>query len=65
MSSENVEFDQLCLILKHYLVLADKKSYLEHFINYDSSVYVNSLIDRFNASSHTPNVQWMITEILK
>ncbi len=65
MFSENVEFDQLCLILKHYLVLAEKKSYLEHFINYDSSIYLNLLVDRFNRSASSPNVQWMITEILK
>lgn len=65
VDSEKVEFDQICLILKHYLLLDDNKSYLEHFISHDSNFYLNMLLDRFNLSRDSPNVQWMITELLK
>ena len=63
--NQNVEFDQICLILKHYLLLETDKSYLNHFLKHEQNVYLNMLIERFNASDLCPNVQWMISELLK
>ena len=63
--NQNVEFDQICLILKHYLLLDTDKSYLNHFLKHDQNLYLNMLIERFNASDLCPNVQWMISELLK
>lgn len=77
MIKDGVEFDQICLILKHFVleeqkcnsedVNSDKNrnSFLNHFLIHDNHVYVNQMIQRFNGSSDSPNVQWMITEIIK
>lgn len=63
MSKEGLEFDQICLILKHYLMLNSEKddSHLSVFLH---STYVNLLVDRFNQSRGV-NEQWMIAEIFK
>jgi hypothetical protein len=66
MSKENVEFDQICLLLKHYLLLDEPViSFLDRFIRHDRNIYVNQLVERFNASGGKTNLQWMITEIIK
>ena len=62
---QNVEFDQTCLVLKHYLVLDENRSFLKHFILHDQGVYLNVLIDRFNSSAQSANVQWMISDLIK
>ena len=64
--SENVEFDQVVLILKHYLIQkVDACKYLDHFLDHNQSAYVIALIQRFNDSNQSPNVQWMISELFK
>ena len=63
-TAENVEFDQLSLILKHYLSQEDE-SFLNHFLQFNQSQYLNALVERFNSSNQSPNVQWMITELFK
>jgi hypothetical protein len=62
---ENIEFDQICLILKHYLLLENNNSYLIHFVQFNDSQYLSSLVDRFNQSNLKPNIQWMISELFK
>jgi hypothetical protein len=52
-------------VLKHYLLLDDNKTYLNHFLKFNQSVYFNALINRFNTSNSTPNVTWMISELIK
>ncbi len=52
-------------MLKHYLLLDDNKTYLNHFLKFNQSVYFNALINRFNTSNSTPNVTWMISELIK
>lgn len=67
MTKENVEFDQVCLILKHYILLESENqlSYLDHFLSFNQQIYINQLIERFNSFAHQPNAQWMISEIIK
>ncbi len=52
-------------MLKHYLLLDDNKTYLNHFLKFNQSLYFNALINRFNTSNSTPNVTWMISELIK
>ena len=62
-SSENVEFDQVILILKYYLIQKlDSNVYLDAFLQKD---HIKALIDRFNFVNQNPNIQWMISELLK
>ncbi len=63
--NKNVEFDQICLILKHYLLLDEDKSYLNHFINHEQNIYLNLLVDRLLNENETRNARWMITELFK
>ncbi|CAF0707124.1 unnamed protein product [Brachionus calyciflorus] len=70
MVKENVEFDQICLILKHYILLNPENSenslpYLDHFLQFDEQVYINQLVERFMNLGNNSNSQWMITEIIK
>ncbi len=64
-SLENIEFDQICLILKHYLLLENNNSYLNHFVQFNDGEYLNHLVDRFNQSNLKPNIQWMLSELFK
>jgi hypothetical protein len=64
-SLENIEFDQICLILKHYLLLENNNSYLNHFVQFNDAEYLNRLVDRFSQSSLKPNIQWMLSELFK
>jgi hypothetical protein len=69
MTKENVEFDQICLVLKHLIIeksdANNNTSFLDHFLTFDNQTYVNLLVERFDASPDFPNVQWMISEIIK
>lgn len=69
MIKENIEFDQICLILKHYLILnidnTNSLPYLDHFLIFNEQFYVNQIVERFMNLGENPNSQWMITEILK
>ncbi|RNA14633.1 hypothetical protein BpHYR1_029984 [Brachionus plicatilis] len=69
MVRENVEFDQICLILKHYLLLSAENShilpYLNHFLIFNEQFYINKMVERFINLGENPNSQWMLTEILK
>ena len=38
---------------------------MNHFLTFNQSVYFNELIQRFNTSNSTPNVTWMISELIK
>jgi hypothetical protein len=38
---------------------------MNHFLKFNQSVYFNALINRFNTSNSTPNVTWMISELIK
>ena len=65
VTAENIEFDQTCLILKHYLTLDNDKSYLNHFLKFEQSFYFKQLIERFNMNNQAPNVTWMLSELIK
>lgn len=81
MTLQDVEFDQVCLVLKQLITQNRRQvecnnnnnskqenvvvSFLDHFLAYDNQTYVNLLVERFDASSNLPNVQWMISEIIK
>ncbi len=65
LNLENIQFDQICLILKHYLLLENNNSYLNHFVQFNDCEYFNQLVDRFNQSSLKPNIQWMLSELFK
>ena len=69
MVKENLEFDQICLILKHYLLLNTDNSktlpYLDHFLTFNEQYYINQLVERFMILGENLNSQWMITEIFK
>ncbi len=69
MTQENLEFDQICMILKHMLIQPDtndnSESFLDHFLTYENQSYVNVLVDKFDTSPHLANVQWIISDIIK
>ena len=66
MAKSGVEFDQMCLILKHYLLIdtQNDNSFLNHFLHHEQSLYVIRFVDRFN-QCYAVNEQWMISEIFK
>jgi hypothetical protein len=66
MTKEGIEFDQMCLILKHYLLIdtENENSYLNHFLQFEQSSYVVQFVERFN-KFNALNEQWMISEIFK
>jgi hypothetical protein len=67
LTKQGIEFDQMCLILKHYLLLdsTNELSYLSHFLKHEQSTYVIQLIERFNTGPQKVNEQWIISEIFK
>ena len=62
---ENIQFDQMCLILKHYLLLDNTGAYLDHFLFHQDGLHLSQLLERFNRSGEQANVLWMISEIFK
>lgn len=71
VTRQDVEFDQVCLLLKHLLTqnrpMNDNstQTFVDYFLSYDNQTYVNLLVEKFDASPDLPNVQWMISEIFK
>ena len=64
--SNNTDFDQMCLLLKHYLINDEKnQDFLNHFLGFNNCYYVNRLIEKFNLNQHQTNLKWMISELFK
>ncbi len=60
MTCENIEFDQICLVLQHYLL---NENFFELFLKESC---INNLLDKFyrNPTWNT-NAEWMLSEVFK